>query len=83
MTEVVTFVLLSELVDSEDKKPARGSNRDWLKRKQNKGYYNDIVKKFRVEDRFAFREIFIMDTTDCESVLTQVNYQIRSKAMRG
>ena len=58
MAELATLVLLSELVDSDDEKPTRGPTRDWVKRRQNKGYFNNIIQELRIEDRLGFREIF-------------------------
>ena len=38
---------LSELLDSDDEKPVRGKIREWVKRKNEKGYYNNIVKELK------------------------------------
>ena len=70
------MVLLSELVDSDDEKPTRGPTRDWVKRRQNKGYFNNKIQELRIEDRLGFREMFRMDISDFESVLAKGNDQI-------
>ena len=40
-------VVLSELLDSDDEKPVRGKTREWVKRRNEKGYYNNIVKELK------------------------------------
>ena len=72
MAELATLVLLSELVDSYDEKPTR----DWVKRRPNKGYFNNMIQELRIEDRFGLREMLRMDISDFESVLANVNDQI-------
>ena len=58
MAELAALVALNELIDSDDQKQTRGSTREWVKRRNEKGYFNNIVKELRVEDRFGFREMF-------------------------
>ena len=62
--DIVMVVVLNELVDSDDKKTRRGKTCDWIKRRKEKGYFNNIVKKLKIEDRFGFREMFRMDIAD-------------------
>ena len=68
-----TLLLLNELLDSDDEKPTRGSTRDWVKRRREKGYFNNIVKELRLEDRVGFREMFRMDVSDFENVLAKIS----------
>ena len=49
--ELATLLLLNELLGSDDEKPTRGPTRDWVKRRREKGYFNNIVKELRLEDR--------------------------------
>ncbi len=46
----VSVLLLTELIDSDDEKPHRGKTRNWVKRRRDKGYFNNIIKELRVED---------------------------------
>ena len=50
-------VVLNELVDSDDEKPTRGKTRNWVKRREEKGYFSTIIKEIRMEDSCGFREI--------------------------
>ena len=47
----VMVVLLNELVDSDDEKPTRGKTREWIKRREQKGYFHNIVLELKIEDR--------------------------------
>ena len=38
MVELVSLILLNELLDFDDEKPTRGPTRDWVKRRREKGY---------------------------------------------
>ena len=73
-----TLVLLNELVDWDDGKPTRGT-RDWVKRRKEKEYFNNIIKELKIEDRVEFREMFRMDISDFESILAQICDKIIKK----
>ena len=51
-------LLLNELMDFDDEKPHRGKARRWLKSRSDRGYFNNIMKELRVEDRTGFRDMF-------------------------
>jgi len=36
-------VVLSELMDSDDEKPRCGKTRDWIERREEKGYFNFFI----------------------------------------
>ena len=81
--ELATLLLLNELLDSDDEKPTRGPTRDWVKRRREKGYFNNIVKELRLEDRVGFREMFRMDVSDFENVLAKISDLIEPKERLG
>lgn len=58
MAELAAVIVLNELMDSDDEKPTRGVTREWVKKRNEKGYYNNIIKELRIEDRLGFREMF-------------------------
>ena len=51
-------IILNELMNSDDEKPHRGKTRWWVKRRSNRGYFDNIIKEFGVEDRTGFRDMF-------------------------
>ena len=72
-------IILNELMDSDDEKPHRGKTRRWVKRRSDRGYFNNIIKELRVEDRTGFRDMFRMDVADFEYILTQISDLISPK----
>ena len=77
--DIVMLVVLNELVDSDGEKPRRGKTRDWIKRRKEKGYFNNIVKELKIEDRFGFREMFRMDIADLSSFLLRFSIEFHQK----
>ena len=73
MADLATLVLLNELMDSDDEKPHRGKTRSWIKRRRDRGYFNNIIRELRIEDRFGFREMSQMDVIDFEYVLGKIS----------
>ena len=57
-------IILNELMDSDDEKTHRGKTRRWVKRRSDRGYFNNIIKELRAEDRTGFRDMFRMDVAD-------------------
>ena len=58
---LVQVIILKELMDSDDEKPHRGKARRWVKRRNDRGYFNNIIKELRVEDCTGFKDVFRMD----------------------
>ena len=75
-TSAALVLVLNELMDSDDEKPTRGKTREWVKRREQSGYFNNIVKELKVEDRLAFREMFWMDVGDFEFILGKISHLI-------
>ena len=76
------FVLvLNELMDSDDEKPTRGKTWGWVKRSEQSGYFNNIVKELKFDDRLGFREMFRMDVGDLEFRLGKISHLISRRQM--
>ena len=73
MADIATLVMLHELMDANDGKPHRGKIRKWVKSRSERGYFNNIIRELRIEDRTGFREMFRMDVTDFEFILVQIS----------
>jgi len=83
MEDIVSVIILSELVDSDDEKRTRGKTRKWIKRRKQKGYFTNIIQELIVEDRHGFREMFRMDVGDFEFILSRISDLISPKARLG
>ena len=51
--------MLCELLDSDD-----GKTSNWIKRREERGYFSNIVQELKIEDRLGFKDMFRMDVTD-------------------
>ncbi|RMX40203.1 hypothetical protein pdam_00016555 [Pocillopora damicornis] len=49
-----------EVLNGEDKKPGRGKTRQWIRRRDEKGYFNNIVKELAIEDTAKYKEMMQM-----------------------
>ena len=66
-------MVLTELVDSDDKKPCQGKTREWIKRGRESGYIQNIFQELKVEDWMDFKEMSAMSVTDYEFSLSQIS----------
>ena len=67
-TSAALVLVLNELMDLDDEKSTRGKTREWVKRREQSGYFKNIVKELKVEDILVFREMFRMDVGDFEFI---------------
>ena len=54
-----------------------------MKRRCTKGYFNNIIKELKVEDRFVFREMFRMDVSDFKNDWAKISDMIEPKERLG
>ena len=43
-------MVLIKLVDSDDEEPHRGKTREWIKRRKESGYFQNIFQELKVGD---------------------------------
>ena len=80
-TSTALVLVLNELMDSDGEKPTRAKTMEWVKRIEQCGYFNNIVKELKVEDRLGFREMFRMDVGDFEFILGKISHLISPRQM--
>ena len=51
-------MVLTELVDSDNKKPRLGKTREGIKKRRETGYLQNIFQKLKFEDRMRFQDMF-------------------------
>ena len=66
-------MVLTELVDSDDGKPRRGKTREWIKRRRESGYFQNIFQELKVEYRMGFKDKFCISVTEYELLLSQIS----------
>ena len=65
--KVAAVMVLTELVNSDGKKTRRGKTREWIKRRRESGYFQNIFQESKVEDRMGLKDMFRMSVTDYNS----------------
>ena len=70
--KVAAVMVLTELVNSDDKKTRRGKTREWIKRRRESGYFQNIFQESKVEDRMGLKDMFRMSVTDYNSYYVNV-----------
>ena len=66
--KIVACTLLL-LVEDDERDVKRGKTRLWIKRRQEKGYFANIVQELMIEDVAGFREMFRMKPADFNTIL--------------
>ena len=76
-------IILNEVMDSDDEKPHRRKTKRWLKRRRDRGYFNNIIKELRIEDCTGSRDMLRMEVADFDCILTQISDLISRKHRLG
>ena len=81
----LAVIALLELLEEEDNRVLkRGKARHWIKRREEKGYFTDIVREFMTKDTTAYREMMRMNREDFKKILKAIEPDITPhQAMRG
>ena len=66
-------MVLTEFVDSDDEEPRSGKTREWIKRRRESSYFQNIFQGLKVEDRLGFKDMFRISATDYETLLNQIS----------
>ena len=64
--KTLILLVLSWLMDSDDKTSTHEKNRSWIKRRIDTGYFNNIIPELMIEDSPCFKEMFRMSVRDFE-----------------
>ena len=59
MADIAKLVVLHGLMDSDCEKPHRGKTRKCVKRRSERGYFNNIMWELRIEDRAGSKYLCI------------------------
>ena len=66
MVDLVTLVVLNELMDSDDEKPQQGKTRNWIKRRHERDYFNNIIQELSFT---SFKSLVPAAFSGCLSLL--------------
>ena len=76
-------LIVLELLDENDRVWKRGKTRKWIKRREEKGYYNNIVQELSIEDTAEYKEMLRMCHHDLLKVLEFVEADITPHQVMG
>ena len=65
---LAAIALLEMLEEEDDRVPKRGKTRQWIKRREEKGYFTNIVRELMIEDSAAYREMMRMNHEDFKNI---------------
>ena len=53
-----------EVLNHENKKRRRGKTRQWIRRRDERGYFNNIVNELAIEDTAEYKDMMRMSHAD-------------------
>ena len=80
---LAALALLEVLEEEDDRVTKRGKTRNWIKRRGEKGYFNNIVTELMVEDTAAYREMMRMNHEDFKRLLKAIEPDITPRQVMG
>ena len=61
-----------EVLNDEDKKPGRGKTRQWIRRRDERGYFNNTMKELVTEDTVEYKDMMRMSHADFQRIYLPV-----------
>ena len=72
-----------EVLNHENKKRGRGETRQWIRRRDERGYFNNIVKELALEDTTKYKDMVRMSQADFKRILSYIEQDITRKQVLG
>ena len=81
----VAAILVCEFFEDEEPNPKRkrGKTREWLKRREERGAFVNIVRELGVEDSAGYKEMMRMDYSTFCTILNYIEKDITPKELMG
>ena len=61
-----------EVLNHEGKKRGREKTRQWIRRRDKRGYFNNIVKELTIEDTAEYKDMMRMRHADFQRILSYI-----------
>ena len=71
-----------EVLNHENKKRGRGETRQWIRRRDERGYFNNIVKELALEDTTKYKDM-LRSQADFKRTLSYIEQDISCKQVLG
>ena len=68
-----------EVLNDEDRKRGRGKTSQWIRRRDERGYFNNIVKELAIEDTAEYKDMMRMSHADSQGILSYIEQDITHK----
>ena len=72
-----------EVLNHENKKRGRRKTRQWIRRRDERGYFNNIVKELAIEDTTEYKDMVRMSYADFQRILSYIQQDITHKQVLG
>ena len=72
-----------EVLNHESKKRGRRKTRQWIRRRDERGYFNNIVKELAIEDTAEYKDMVRMRHADFQRKLSYIEQDITRKQVFG
>ena len=80
---LLAVFLAFEVLNHENKKRGRGKTRQWIRRRDERGYFNNIVKELAIEDTTEYKDMVRMSQADFKRILSYIKQDITRKQVLG
>ena len=70
-------------MNHEDKKTGRGKTRQWIRRRDERGYFNNIVKELAIEDTAEYKDMMQMSRAVFQRIVSFIEQDITRKQVLG
>ena len=74
-------VIILESLEEKETKNKRGKTRQWIQRREEKGFYTNIVEELRVEDTKTYEEMLRMNYNTFKFILKEIEQDITPIAL--
>ena len=72
-----------EVLNHENKKRGRGKTRQWIRRRDERGYFKNIVKELAIEETAEYKDMMRMSDAVFQPVLNYIEQDITRKQVLG
>ncbi|XP_065069760.1 uncharacterized protein LOC135694808 [Rhopilema esculentum] len=81
--KALAALCLLNVIDDDRRHWKRGKTKDWMKRREEKGYVSNIITELSIEDTAAYKEMMRMSHADFLFLLSLVERDITPQAILG
>ena len=74
-------VIILESLEEKETKNESGKTRQWIQRREEKGFYTNIVEELRVEDTKTYEEMLRMNYDTFKFILKEIKWVITPIAL--